>query len=131
MLVFESREPPPMLPDGSLAVTPLRWPVEVGDGCTLRDDDRDGTGNSDWFFFDESVVAADDPSSSEVEFSSRWSGLRFCSTSVATYLLGQAYRRSGHNELWCARKGEWWYSRSEGVSVKVGTLPVFSSTVDE
>lgn len=49
-----------MLPGGSLAVTPLRWPVEVGDDCTLRDEEREGTSKSPLFFFDESVVTADD-----------------------------------------------------------------------
>ena len=73
-----------MLPDGSLAVTPLRWPVEVGDGCTLRDEEREGTSKSPLFFFDESVVAAEDSSSMALELRSRWSGLWLRRASVAT-----------------------------------------------
>lgn len=41
-LPFDSFDLPPILPLGSLAVTPLR-PVDVGDGWILCEDDRDGT----------------------------------------------------------------------------------------
>jgi hypothetical protein len=42
MLDFDSFDRPPILPLGSLTVTPLR-PVEVGEGCILLDEDLDGT----------------------------------------------------------------------------------------
>jgi hypothetical protein len=42
MLLFDSLDLPSMLSLGSLAVAPLR-PVDVGDGCILLEEDRDGT----------------------------------------------------------------------------------------
>jgi len=62
ILVLDVLDWPPMLPAGSLAVTPLS-PVDVGEGCSLRDEDLEGTGSSPWFFFVVSVPAIEESSS--------------------------------------------------------------------
>jgi hypothetical protein len=73
MLEFDSFDCPPMLSVGSLAVAPLSA-VDVGEGCILCDDDRDGTWRRAWFFFGVSIAVADDWSSNEGTEMSRSAG---------------------------------------------------------
>lgn len=82
--------------------------MEVGDGCTLRDEEREGTSKSPLFFFDESVVAADDSSSIALEVRSRWSGLWLRRASVATLMSVIArWQARADNEFQCAQKQRW------------------------